>query len=161
RFLDRHSLQAVRLGILRQPMGFHAEPDSEDFRKVTAVFDLAVAALRAAGAEIVDPIMMPQLSELLAKRAGSFSDDEEAFRRYFSRSAQAPFPSRAAAAASPDFAHVTRRSQERWQRSPDPSAHYEYLKARDELMTSMLKVMADHRLDAIVHKAVEHQPTLI
>ena len=28
-------------------------------------------------------------------------------------------------------------------------------------MTKMLKVMADHRLDAIIHKAVEHQPTLI
>jgi Asp-tRNA(Asn)/Glu-tRNA(Gln) amidotransferase A subunit family amidase len=28
-------------------------------------------------------------------------------------------------------------------------------------MTLTLKVMADHRLDAIVHKAVEHQPTLI
>ena len=28
-------------------------------------------------------------------------------------------------------------------------------------MINMLKVMADHRLDAIVHKAVEHQPTLI
>ena len=42
-----------------------------------------------------------------------------------------------------------------------PSEHYEYLKAREELMTNLLKVMADHRLDAIVHKAVEHQPTLI
>ena len=28
-------------------------------------------------------------------------------------------------------------------------------------MTNLLKVMADHKLDAIVHKAVEHQPTLI
>ena len=28
-------------------------------------------------------------------------------------------------------------------------------------MTRMLSVMADHNLDAIVHKAVEHQPTLI
>jgi amidase len=35
------------------------------------------------------------------------------------------------------------------------------MKARDTLMTSMLKVMADHRLDAIVHKGVEHQPKLI
>jgi Asp-tRNA(Asn)/Glu-tRNA(Gln) amidotransferase A subunit family amidase len=33
--------------------------------------------------------------------------------------------------------------------------------AREELMTNLLKVMADNRLDAIVHKAVEHQPTLI
>ena len=28
-------------------------------------------------------------------------------------------------------------------------------------MINLLKVMADHRLDAIVHKSVEHQPTLI
>jgi amidase len=28
-------------------------------------------------------------------------------------------------------------------------------------MNNLLKVMADRRLDAIVHKAVEHQPTLI
>jgi len=29
------------------------------------------------------------------------------------------------------------------------------------LMINILKVMADNRLDAIVHKTVEHQPTLI
>jgi amidase len=28
-------------------------------------------------------------------------------------------------------------------------------------MTNLLAVMADNKLDAIVHKAVEHQPTLI
>jgi len=28
-------------------------------------------------------------------------------------------------------------------------------------MINLLKVMADHQLDAIVHKSVEHQPTLI
>jgi Asp-tRNA(Asn)/Glu-tRNA(Gln) amidotransferase A subunit family amidase len=35
------------------------------------------------------------------------------------------------------------------------------LRAQDELMSHFLKVMADHKLDAIVHKPVEHQPTLI
>ena len=45
--------------------------------------------------------------------------------------------------------------------APDPAKHYQYLIAREQLMTHLLKVMADHRLDAIVHKAVEHQPTLI
>jgi amidase len=159
--LDRHGLQGVRLGILREAMGFHSEPDSEDFRQITKVFDRAVAALRAAGADIVDPIVIPHLQALLAQRAGSFTDDEEAFQQYFGRSAQPPFASRAEAAASPDFAKVIRRSQERWQRRPDPGAHYAYLKARDALLTGMLKVMADHRLDAIVHKAVEHQPTRI
>jgi amidase len=160
-FLDRHGLQGVRLGILREAMGFHSEPDSEDFMQITEVFDRAVAALRAAGADIVDPIVIPHLQALLAQRAGSFTDDEEAFQQYFGRSAQPPFASRADAAASPDFAKVIRRSQERWQRRPDPGAHYAYLTARDTLLTGMLKVMADHRLDAIVHKAVEHQPTRI
>ena len=160
-YLDTRGLQGARLGILREPMGLQTEPDSDDFKKVTEVFDRAVAALRAAGADIVDPIVIPQLRALLATRAGSVTEDEAAFQRYFGRSAHPPFPSRAAAAVSPDFAHVVRRSQERWTRAPDPSAHYAYLQARDALLTALLTVMADHRLDAIVHKAVEHQPTRI
>jgi hypothetical protein len=35
------------------------------------------------------------------------------------------------------------------------------VQAREELMISILKVMADNKIDAIVHKSVEHQPTLI
>ena len=45
--------------------------------------------------------------------------------------------------------------------TPDATKHYESLSAQDELMTNFLKVMADNKLDAIVHKTVEHQPTLI
>ena len=37
----------------------------------------------------------------------------------------------------------------------------EYLVAQDDLMINTLKVMADHKLDAIVHKTVEHTPTFI
>jgi Asp-tRNA(Asn)/Glu-tRNA(Gln) amidotransferase A subunit family amidase len=159
--LDKNALKGARLGILREPMGYHSEPGSEDFKKIDEVFNKAVAELRAAGAEIVDPVMIPNLNELLAKRAGSFTEEEESFKRYIGRSANPPYRSRKEAEASPDFSKVVRRSQERWRRSPDESAHYAYLKARDELMIHMLKAMADHRLDAIVHKAVEHQPTLI
>jgi len=88
--LDRHGLQGARLGILREPMGVQTEPDSDGFRKVTEVFDHAVAELRAAGADIVDPIVIPQLRELLATRASSFTDDEEPFS---STSAGAPIRS--------------------------------------------------------------------
>jgi Asp-tRNA(Asn)/Glu-tRNA(Gln) amidotransferase A subunit family amidase len=161
RFLDADGLKGARVGILREPMGLGSEPDSDDFKKVTEVFDRAVAELKAAGAEVVDPIVIPRLVELLAKRAGSPTGTDEAFRIYFSRSARQPFQSRAEAARSPDYAKVAPRSQNRWQRSSDASRHYESLRAQDELMGNFLKVMADHRLDAIVHKAVEHQPTLI
>jgi Asp-tRNA(Asn)/Glu-tRNA(Gln) amidotransferase A subunit family amidase len=46
-------------------------------------------------------------------------------------------------------------------RSGDGNAHYEYMMAREELMLNVMKVMADYKLDAIVHKSVEHTPTLI
>ncbi len=161
KFLDKNGLKGTRIGILRESMGYDSEPDSEDFKKITEVFDKAVAELKAAGAEIVDPVVIPKLKQLLAKRAGSFVDEEESFKVFFGRSAHPPFKSRQEAMRSGDFAKVVRGSQQRWKRSADAAAHYEYLLARDELMINVLKVMADNRLDAIAHKAVEHQPTLI
>jgi Asp-tRNA(Asn)/Glu-tRNA(Gln) amidotransferase A subunit family amidase len=97
----------------------------------------------------------------LAKRAGSFTDEEAAFQNYFGRSKKPPYQSRAEAMQAPEFQMVVKGSRERWARAPSNDAHYEYLKAKEELMTNLLTVMADHKLDAIVHKSVEHQPTLI
>jgi amidase len=161
KFLDAGGLRGARIGILRESMGFDSEPDAEDFKKIAEVFDRAVGELKAAGAEIVDPIVIPKLKELLAKRAGSYAQGEESFKVYFGRSAHPPFQSRQEAAESEDFSKVVRRSQDRWKRSEDRNKHYEFLLARDELTTNVFKVMADHKLDAIMHKAVEHQPTLI
>jgi Asp-tRNA(Asn)/Glu-tRNA(Gln) amidotransferase A subunit family amidase len=161
KFLDHKGLQGARVGILRESIGSHAEPASEDFKKISAVFDQAVVELKAAGATIIDPIVIPNLHTLLAKRAGSFTDEEAAFKEYLGRSPKPPYESRQAAKQSPQFSKVMKGARERWNRAPDATAHYEYLKAREALLTSILKVMADHRLDAIVHKAVEHQPTLI
>lgn len=161
KFLDKDGLKGARLGVLRESIGLNAEPDSEDFKKVSEVFDRAVGELRAAGAEIVDPITIPRIKELLAKRSGGPGETDQSFKNYFGRSKNPPFKTPQEVIASPEFAKVVKRSQDRFKRNPDPAKHYESLKAQDELMTLFLKVMADHRLDAIVHKAVEHQPTLI
>lgn len=161
KFLDKDGLKGARLGILRESIGLNAEPDSEDFNKVSEVFDRAVGELKAAGAEIVDPIVIPKIKDLLAKRSGGPGDTDQSFKNYYGRSAKAPFKTPQEASASPDFARVVKRSQDRFKRTPDASKHYESLRAQDELMTNFLKAMADHRLDAIVHKAIEHQPTLI
>ena len=161
RFLDKESLKGARIGVLRESMGYDAEPESEDFKKITEIFDRAVAELKTAGAAIIDPIVIPHLQELLAKRAGSYTDEIDSFKFYYGRSAHPPYKSSEEAAQSPNFAKVVRRSQQRWTRRPDAAKHYEYLLAREALTTHVLKIMADHKLDAIVHKAVEHQPTLI
>jgi len=62
---------------------------------------------------------------------------------------------------SPEFSQVFPGAKNRLRSSSDPAKYYEYLIARDELITHVLKVMADNKLDAIVHKSIEHQPTLI
>jgi amidase len=159
KFLDKNGLKGARIGVLREPMGYESEPDSEDFKKVTEVFDKAVAELKAAGAQVVDPIVIPKLNELLAKRSGNPTDGDESFKIFFGRSANPPFKSRQELVRAPDFAKVYRG--ERLTRSPDATRHYQYLVAREELLNNLLKVMADNKLHAILHKAVEHQPTLI
>jgi Asp-tRNA(Asn)/Glu-tRNA(Gln) amidotransferase A subunit family amidase len=158
---DKNALRQARIGILRESIGNQSEPDSEDFKNVTEVFVRAIDELKAEGAEIVDPVIIPNLKALLAKRASLQTEEEEAFAIYFGRNGCAPYQSRTEAMQSPDFPRVLRFAQMKWRRNATPAAHYEYLKAREQLLTSFLKVMADHRLDAIVHKAVEHQPTLI
>ena len=159
--LDRDALKSARIGILREPIGFASEPESADFAKVSRVFDQAIESLREAGATVVDPVVIPDLKALLAKRAGDPEDDERSFERYLAGCANPPYRTRDEITRSPLFASVTHGSKERWLRTSTREAHGEYLKARDALMTRLLKVMADHQLDAIVHKAVEHQPTLI
>jgi len=161
KFLDENGLKGARLGILREPIGLHSEPDSDDFKKISEVFDKAVAELEAAGAEIVDPIVIPKVNELLAKRSGAPGETDKSFHVYYGRSTHPPFKSREEVIASPEFAKVVPRSQHRFKRNPDAAKHYESVRAQDELMTNFLKVMADNTLDAIVHKSVEHQPTLI
>jgi amidase len=160
-FLDTNGLKGARIGILRESIGLGSEPESEDFKKIGEVFDKAVADLKASGAEIIDPITIPKLNELMAKRSSGPGDSDKSFQNYYRRSANPPFKSREEVIAAPEFSKAVRRSQDRFKKNPDPMSHYEHLKAQDELMTNFLKVMADHRLDAIVHKAIEHQPTLI
>lgn len=158
--LDRTALKGARLGILREPMGYASEPDSNDFNKVNEVFDRAVVDLRNAGADIVDPIVIPDLKPLLATRVRSVEDDDAMFELYF-KGDNAPFATRSAAMASPLFQNVTKSARRRWTAMPSPEQQLSFARAREKLMINLLKVMADHQLDAVVHKAVEHQPTLI
>src|SRR6266550_4001735 len=165
KFLDRRGLKGARIGILRESIGTQSEPDSEDFKKVDAAFEKNVAELKAAGAVLVDPVVIPNLKTLLAKRAGNPIAADEALRLYLARNPNSPFKTREDYVNSPDIEKsFPARNVARW-KAPRPSfnaaSYLEYVQAREELMISVLKVMADNKLDAIVHKSVEHQPTLI
>jgi amidase len=168
-------LKGARIGIIRESIATSSEPQSEDFKKVDAVFEKDVAELKAAGAIVIDNIEIPGgWKASLAKLGGGNGDpspNDEAMRRYLARNPNSPFKTRAdlakAVAANPTYpnppAPERRNSTVVWKPLPPPNlAKYgEYIKTRDQLMITILKVMADNGLDAIVHKTVEHQATLI
>src|SRR6185312_5243508 len=158
--LDRAALKGARLGILREPMGYQTEPESEDFRKVDEVFGRAVEELRAAGAEVIDPIVIPDMRRLLALRARDASADDAMFETYL-KDGGSPYRTRQDVMSAPLFKQVVPGSQRRIAHDNSAEDYHRFMIARETLMTNLLKVMADNRLDAIVHKAVEHQPTLI
>src|SRR5262245_30297164 len=165
RFLDRNSLKGARIGVLRESIGDASEPSSEDFKKVDAVFQRNVAELKAAGAVLIDPIVIPQLKELLRKRLIDRPTADDALRLWLARNPNSPFKTREDIQKSPDVDKIFPPAKaEKWKRPaniPDAARYGEYLAARQQLLIHLSKVMADNRLDAIVHKSVEHQPTRI
>ena len=54
--LDPDGLRGARIGVARNLAGFHPDTDT--------LFDAAVAAMRAAGAEVIDPADVPNVKEL-------------------------------------------------------------------------------------------------
>jgi Asp-tRNA(Asn)/Glu-tRNA(Gln) amidotransferase A subunit family amidase len=124
-----------------------------------------VAELKAAGALLTDPIVIPNLKELLSRRAADSPTSEEALRVWLARNPNSPFKTRADIQRSPDVGKIFPPTKaEQWKRPPNPpdlARWGAYLAARQQLLVNLTKVMADNHLDAIVHKSVEHQPTLI
>ena len=164
-YLDQGGLNGARIGILRESIGNQSDPNSADFKIVDAAFEKNVAELRAAGATLVDPIEIPNLKKLLATRERNPIETEAALELYLARNPGSPLKARADIINSPDIERSFPPPNVARYKAPSPplnAARYlEYVSARDELMISIAKIMADNKLDAIVHKSVEHEPSLI
>ena len=169
KFLDKTALKGARIGIIRESFGAQSEPASEDFKKVDVEFDKAVQELKAAGAVLVDPLVIPDLKKLLSTTGPDVEVADEALRTWLRRNPGSPFKTRQDIANSPDMKKSippSKAGSALWKDLDKPLAtdtkkYYAYVHAREQLRINILKVMADNRLTAIVHKTVEHQPSLI
>jgi amidase len=163
--LDKNGLKGARIGIIRESFGSGSKPDSEDFKKVDEAFTKAVRELKEAGAEVIDPIVIPDLVKLLAKRATSPELAAAGLKTWLARNPNSPYKTREDVENSPDIGKIIPPPKAaQWAKNApktDPAKYGEYLQAREQLTINIMKVMADYKLDAIVHKSVEHQPTLI
>jgi amidase len=120
--------------------------------------------LKIAGAVVIDPIVIPNLKMLLARRANNPNDFEAGLKFYLARNPNSPIKSREDIANSPDRKELSTHQGgpvETIAATARCSALPRLPPGCQELMFTVLKVMADNKLEAIVHKTVEHQPTFI
>lgn len=82
-FLNRDSLQGVRVGVLRQSAGFHDEVD--------ALFEHAIETLRAQGAVIIDPVSIPTQGKFDAdEQTTLLYEFKDGLNRYLTNRASSP-----------------------------------------------------------------------
>jgi Asp-tRNA(Asn)/Glu-tRNA(Gln) amidotransferase A subunit family amidase len=158
--LDAASLRGARLGVVRQPMDPRTDPGSEDYSKVTAVIDAAIDELRAAGAEVLDSLVIPDL-EVVAGIGNDF-ETEQATNAYLAELANPPVSSFRDILLSGVV--IPWRSRGMWgaagKTTEDPG-YLVVMQKRERIRVAVFKAMADHGLDAVVYATFDHQPTLI
>ena len=164
-YLKRDGLKGARIGVLRESLGNATDPSSAEFTAVDTVFARNVAELKAAGATVIDPLVIPDLKKLLAVRATHPELADEAMALYLGRTPDWPLRTREAIGSHPDMDKAippAKATQWRARAAKTDWARWgAYLRAREQLTINIAKVMADNRLDAIVHKTVEVPPVEI
>jgi amidase len=170
-FLQANGLRGMRLAVIRQPINESTDTNARDYKEVRAMVDQAVSDLRARGAEVIDPIEIPNLLKLIYRSgtASSTFEWENAINEYLVQHPDAPIHTYKAIVESPLliegrsplFFVKTRRDAmvESLGHLPTEPAFLLQLHARDALRMEVLKAMADNRLDAFVYATLDHTPT--
>lgn len=164
RFLDPAGLKGARVGVIRESIALNSEPNRDDFKEIEALFDNAVKELRAAGAIVVDDIRIPNVRDLLRQRSWG-PDSDKAWETYFRRNESSPFYNIEDMYSPENVEKISPHKNTRVRLAGEEpgsiEAHYNSIRAREELMINFLQVLADHDLDVLIHRSVEHNPNLI
>ena len=160
--LSADALQGKRIGIIREPMSSDADPTSDSYARVKAVTDQAYADMAALGAEVIDPIEVPNLNELLDIAGEGSAETETAIDAYLADLPNTPVTSFREIATSP-LITPTRRSGllSALNRSTDELAYLQAQQAREQLRQTVLQVMAENDLDAVAYATFDHEPPVI
>jgi Asp-tRNA(Asn)/Glu-tRNA(Gln) amidotransferase A subunit family amidase len=157
-YLSDDGLAGMRLGIIREPMNKEADPTSEDFKQVRAVIERAIADLAARGAHMVDPVVVPDLMELLDRCGGTY-ETEAAINAYLADHPHAPAKTLQEIVLSTDVLPSRRaRMMEGIGHTTGDPGYLRQLHAREALRQNVLKVMADDGLDALVYATFDRSP---
>jgi Asp-tRNA(Asn)/Glu-tRNA(Gln) amidotransferase A subunit family amidase len=155
--LDAGALSGARLGVVRQI----ADDENGDPR-VRDVFERALEDLRAAGAEIVDPVAIPMLDERVSYWCSRFRYDLEAYLATVG--SDAPVKTLADIVASGDYDRTVRdrlrRSLEESLEDPEVRCAEQQANRR-RLAEQVSAILAELQLDALLFPTWSNPPRLI
>lgn len=175
-------LRGVRIGVLRTPRDTAREAKATvrdttisadsvavldsiaryragEYRKVLPVVETALDALRALGAVVVDSLSTPTVSE---RSVGNNFETEEATDRYLAEHPNAPVTSLKEILLSGTVTPWRARSMMGYVgKTRDDDDYLALMLYREALRTAVLKLMADHELDALVYATFDAAPTPI
>lgn len=156
-FLDADALTSARIGVVRQIV----DQESGDPR-VREVFERALEDLRAAGAEIVDPVEIPMLDERVSFWCSRFRYDLNAYLATLGP--DAPVKSVSEIVQSGDYDRTIRdrlrRALEESLEDPEVRCAAETAN-RQRFAEQVSGILADNRLDALAFPTWSNLPRLI
>lgn len=161
--LSRDGLKGARIGVIRQPMDAKTDTGSEDYKKVRAVIDKATDELKALGAELVEPLTIPDVIDRLKKTYDdNLFETEPAIDKYLAQLDNAPVRSLREILLSgkvvPSRARVLMNSVGK---STDDAGYTQVQSIAENTRQAVLTLMADHNLNALMYATFDHQPVLI
>jgi molybdenum ABC transporter molybdate-binding protein len=160
--LARDGLNKARIGVIRQPLDTKTDTASEDYRKVRAVIDKAILELRELGAELVDPVAIPDINRINQAYDGNVFETEPAINDYLAEHSTAPARTLSEILLSGKVAPYRARSLiNTVGKSTDDPKYAELQRIAEDTRRLVLALMADHKLDALVYATFDHQPALI
>jgi molybdenum ABC transporter molybdate-binding protein len=161
--LAADGLKGARIGVIRQPMDDKTDTGSEDYRKVRAVIDRAINDLRALGAELVDPVTIPDVIDRVNKGYdGNLFETEPAINDYVAQHANAPVKTlREILLSGKVLPSRARGLMNSVGKSADDPAYVRIQRIAENTRQVVLALMADHHLDALVYATFDHQPVVI
>ena len=147
--LSEGSLRGARIGVVREAFG----PDDPDSGQVNSVVEGALEAMRGAGAEIVDPVSVPNLQHFIGVTSLYLSQSRYDIDNFFaerpgSHTVRGLYDSKRFHPRLDLFTAIAEEAPEDPEEDPD---YYRGLAAREQFRRTILNVMASLGLDALVY----------
>jgi Asp-tRNA(Asn)/Glu-tRNA(Gln) amidotransferase A subunit family amidase len=141
-------------------MSRDADTNAADYKEVQAAITRSAAALTAHGAEVIDPLVIPNLKEMVNAVGAEGRDTEGAIDAFLAQQPNTPAKTLKEIVNSGLVLPKRRDELSRSLGRPaDDAANYRTAKARDDLRLAILRAMADSKVDALIYATYDHAPT--